>query len=171
MTHQTKSSPKVHASKNQQKWTQSSYLEPGPILQLSGVDGIFGLTKFNAEVLFKESTLVHGVEQENDLSTNDSCPIKPGKRVLVMISDEGGQAYPHVMWQTLATCFSIGKRLKTFNIPKALHIGIFGLEIFQRHRWTSKWHQISIHQSWQTIQNCIHSPCLILSPFLFPSCL
>lgn len=30
------------------------------------------------KLLFKESTLVHGVEQENDLSTNDSCPIKPG---------------------------------------------------------------------------------------------
>ncbi len=39
---------------------------------------------------------------------------------------------------TEKTCFSFGNDKKTFNIPKALHIGIFGLEIFQRHRWTSK---------------------------------
>lgn len=69
-----------------------------------------------------------------------------------MISDEGGQAYSKT-W-----CGKHLQRLKTFSIPKALHIGIFGLEIFQRHRWTWKWHQMSIHQSWQTIQNCIHSP-------------
>lgn len=49
-----------------QKWSQF-YLEPWAY-QVSSVP----------KLLFKESTLVHGVEQENDLSTNDSCPIKPG---------------------------------------------------------------------------------------------
>lgn len=43
-----------------------------------------------AETLFKESALVHSVEQENDLSTNDPCPIKPGHvRVVAATLDAG----------------------------------------------------------------------------------
>ena len=36
----------------------------------------------SSKLLFEETTLVHGVEEENDLATNDPGPIEPKRGIL-----------------------------------------------------------------------------------------
>lgn len=67
----------------------------------------------HAETLFKESALVHSVEQENDLSTNDPCPIKPGHWV-VAASLNGG--IPKDIKGAMANWSSMGAMLKPLMI-------------------------------------------------------